>query len=78
MREVCKAINHHWFETLRRPLMQVPKAIANQASRTVSQQEGMRMIETRHGEFVSGPMQVEVWGLRGANGLLAVSGFCPG
>jgi RimJ/RimL family protein N-acetyltransferase len=50
MREACKAINHHWFETLRRPLMQVPKAIANQASRKVSQHEGMRMIGTRGGE----------------------------
>jgi RimJ/RimL family protein N-acetyltransferase len=61
MREACKAINYHWFETLRRPLMQVPKAIANHASRAVSQHEGMRMIETRDGKFVSGPMQVEVW-----------------
>ena len=61
MREAFKAISHHWFETLRRPLMQVPKAIANQASRKVSQHEGMRMSGTRDGEFVSGPTQIEVW-----------------
>jgi hypothetical protein len=61
MREACKVINAYWFETLLRPVMQVPKAVANHASRKVSQHEGMRMIETRNGHFVSGPMQVEVW-----------------
>jgi RimJ/RimL family protein N-acetyltransferase len=61
MREACNIINAYWFETLLRPIMQVPKAIANHASRKVSQHESMRMIGTRDGHFVSGPMQVEVW-----------------
>lgn len=61
MREACKIINRYWFETLSRPVMQVPKAIANHASRKVSQDEGMRLIGTRDGHFVSGPMKVEIW-----------------
>ena len=61
MREACKVINAYWFDTLARPVMQVPKAVANHASRKVSQREGMRMIGVRDGHFVSGPMQVEVW-----------------
>lgn len=61
MREACKVINAFWFDTLMRPLMQVPKAAANHASRKISEDEGMRMAETRDGQFVSGPMPVEVW-----------------
>lgn len=61
MREACKVINAYWFDTLMRPLMQVPKAAANRASRKISEDEGMRMVETRDGQFVSGPMPVEVW-----------------
>lgn len=61
MREACKVINAYWFETLQRPVMQVPKAAANDASRKVSQHEGMRLISMRDGHFVSGPMQVEIW-----------------
>ncbi|MGO3985714.1 GNAT family N-acetyltransferase [Pseudomonas sp. SAS7] len=63
MREACRVINAYWFEALSRPLMQVPKAVANHASRRVSEHEGMRRVSTRDGYFVSGPMQVEVWEL---------------
>lgn len=61
MREACEIINAYWFETLLRPVMQVPKANANHASRKVSKHEGMRLIGTRDGHFVSGPMEVEIW-----------------
>lgn len=61
IREACKVINAYWFETLARPVMQVPKAVDNQASRKVSQREGMRLIETREGHFVSAPMLKEIW-----------------
>ncbi|MHA3737137.1 GNAT family N-acetyltransferase [Pseudomonas sp. Eth.TT006] len=61
MREACKVVNAYWFETLLRPVMQVPKAATNHASRKVSQREGMRMVGTRDGEFVSGPLRVEIW-----------------
>lgn len=61
MREACRAINGYWFEVLSRPLMQVPKAAANQASRKVSEHEGMRRVGVREGDFVCGPMPVEIW-----------------
>ena len=57
-RKACNAVNAYWFDTLSRPVMQVLKTIANDASRKVSQSEGMRMIRTREGDFISGPMQV--------------------
>lgn len=61
MREACRVINAYWFETLSRPLMQVPKAVANHASRRVSENEGMRMVGVRDGDFVCGQMRVEIW-----------------
>ncbi|MGG5291096.1 GNAT family N-acetyltransferase [Pseudomonas shirazensis] len=63
MREACRVINAYWFETLKRPLMQVPKAAVNHASRKVSLHEGMRLVATRDGDYVSGPMQTEIWEL---------------
>ncbi|MBZ9780229.1 GNAT family N-acetyltransferase [Pseudomonas sp. REP124] len=61
MREACRIINAYWFETLSRPVMQVPKAVANHASRRVSEHEGMRLVGVREGNFVCGLMRVEVW-----------------
>lgn len=63
MGEACEVINAFWFETLGRPLMQVPKAVENQASRAISLREGMRKVETREGRFVCGPMPKEIWEL---------------
>lgn len=63
IREACEVINAYWFETLGRPVMQVPKALGNEASRKVSRREGMRMIGTQDGHFVSGPMLKEIWEL---------------
>jgi RimJ/RimL family protein N-acetyltransferase len=63
MQEACTVINRYWFETLDRPLMQVPKAAGNAASRRVSEREGMRLVEVTEGHFVSGPQGKEVWEL---------------
>lgn len=63
MREVCEVINRYWFETLGRPTLQVPKAADNVASRRISEREGMRLIDTVHGSFVSGPMPKQTWEL---------------
>ena len=64
IREACEVINAYWFEVLGRPVMQVPKAVANHASRKISQHEGMRMIGTQDGNFVSGPMRKEIWEMK--------------
>ena len=59
--EACEVINAYWFEILRRPVMQVPKAVGNHASRKVSEREGMRLVETQQGNFVSGPLLKGIW-----------------
>lgn len=64
MQEACEVINRFWFETLPRPVMQVPKAAGNAASKRVSEREGMRLIEVKEGSFVSGPLAKEIWELR--------------
>lgn len=69
MREACTVINACWFERLARPIMQVPKALANQASRRVSQFEGMRLVGLQKGCFVSGEMVVELWEMTRADWL---------
>jgi RimJ/RimL family protein N-acetyltransferase len=61
MTEACTAINRQWFEVMGQPLMQVPKAALNDASKRISMKEGMRLVGTHEGEFVGGTMMVEVW-----------------
>jgi len=61
IREACEVINAFWFETLGRTLMQVPKAVGNEASRRVSLREGMRLVRTQEGRFVSGTMVKQIW-----------------
>lgn len=64
MREACEVINAYWFETLLRPVMQVPKAVDNHASRRVSEHEGMQMIGMQQGHFVCGLMLKEIWEMK--------------
>lgn len=61
MREACEVINAYWFDTLGRPVMHVPKAVGNHASRRISEREGMRLVATAQGDFVCGPLPKEVW-----------------
>lgn len=69
MREACEVVNRYWFETLDRPAMQVPKAVGNQASRRVSEREGMTLLSVSEGRFVSGVMGKELWELTRAQWL---------
>lgn len=77
MREACEPINAYWFETLARPVMQVPKAVANHASRKVSEHEGMRLIGTKEGNFVSGPLLKEIWEMTRAEWLQKKGSTAP-
>ncbi|WP_164990637.1 GNAT family N-acetyltransferase [Pseudomonas syringae] len=61
MKEACRVINRQWFDVMGMPLMQVPKAAPNEASRRISISEGMRKVSTQEGEFVGGRFEVEVW-----------------
>lgn len=61
MKEACLVINRQWFEVLGMPLMQVPKAAPNEASRRISINEGMRKVSSHEDDFVGGRFEVEVW-----------------
>ncbi|MFA0996806.1 MULTISPECIES: GNAT family N-acetyltransferase [Pseudomonas syringae group] len=61
MKEACLVINRQWFEVLGIPLMQVPKAAPNEASRRISINEGMRKVRSHEDDFVGGRFEVEVW-----------------
>lgn len=59
--EACTAIRRQWFEVMGQPLMRVPKAALNEASKRISVKDGMRLVGTHEGEFVGGTMPVGVW-----------------
>ncbi len=47
MTEASDAVTDFWFNTLKYPVLRVPKAIANTASRRISEKQGMRVVATR-------------------------------
>jgi ribosomal-protein-alanine N-acetyltransferase len=61
MSEASTAVTDYWFETLQRPVLRVPKAVANLASRRISERSGMRLIRTEERDYVSGRLATEVW-----------------
>jgi [ribosomal protein S5]-alanine N-acetyltransferase len=61
MSEACVPVTDYWFETLRRPVLQVVKAVANVPSRRISERGGMRLVATTEWDFVSGRLPTEVW-----------------
>jgi RimJ/RimL family protein N-acetyltransferase len=61
MGEAADAVTEFWFETLGFPVLRVPKAAGNVASRRISERQGMRVIATDERDFVGGRMKAEVW-----------------
>ena len=61
MTEACDAVTDYWFFTLKFPVMRVPKAVANTASRRISEKQGMRLVGTEERDFVSGRNTGEIW-----------------
>ena len=61
MMEACDTVTEYWFEVLRRPLLRVPKAIANEASRRISVKQGMRIVSLEERDYVSGRLPSETW-----------------
>jgi len=66
MTEACAVVTAYWFETLGFPRLRVPKAAVNIASRRISQRQGMRLVETKEGDYVSGRLRTEVWEITAA------------
>jgi len=61
MSEACAVVTDYWFDVLKFPVLRVPKAIANTASRRISVSQGMRVVSTGEREFVSGRLPAEIW-----------------
>jgi RimJ/RimL family protein N-acetyltransferase len=71
MSKACDAVTDYWFFTLNFPVMRVPKAVANTASRRISEKQGMRVVAAEDRDYVSGRFPAEIWRSRLANGALA-------
>ena len=61
MQEACTAVTDYWFETLQKPLLQAPKAVANAASQRLSERSGMRLVATGESDYVCGRLPSQVW-----------------
>ena len=61
MSEACDAVTDYWFNVLKFPVLRVPKAVANAASRRISEKQGMRVIATDERDYVSGRFLSEIW-----------------
>ncbi|MBG0812255.1 GNAT family N-acetyltransferase [Methylosinus sp. H3A] len=59
--EAAEAATDYWFETLERPILRVPKAVANIPSRRISEKAGMRIIASCERDYVSGRLPAEIW-----------------
>lgn len=61
MTEASHVVTDYWFEVLQEPVLRVPKAAANTASRRISERCGMRLVATEMRQFVSGEQLGENW-----------------
>jgi len=61
MSEAVNAATEFWFTTLGFPEMRVAKAIANTASRRISENNGMRVVATEEREYIGGRFPSEIW-----------------
>jgi len=61
MSEACDAVTDYWFNGLKFPALRVPKAIANAASRRISEKQGMRVVATEERDYVGGRFATEIW-----------------
>jgi|SRR6185312_3710585 len=59
--EASVPVNDYWFDVLNFPVLRTSKAVANQASRRISEKNGMRVIATEEREYVSGRLAAETW-----------------
>ena len=61
MTEACEAVTDYWFDVLKFQVLRAPKAVANIASRRISEKTGMRIVATEEREYVSGLLTQELW-----------------
>jgi RimJ/RimL family protein N-acetyltransferase len=59
--EASAAATDYWFDVLGKPMLRVPKAVANPASRRISEKQGMRVARRLELPLVSGVEAAELW-----------------
>ena len=59
--EASEAVTDYWFEGLGKTVLSVPKAVANPASRRISEKQGMRVVRRLDLSLVSGVEEAELW-----------------
>jgi RimJ/RimL family protein N-acetyltransferase len=60
MQEAADAVTDFWFNELKFPVLRAPKAVANTASRHISEKQRMRLVATEERNFVCGRMPAEI------------------
>ena len=61
MTEAAERATDFWFDELGFPVMRVPKAIRNAASRRISEKQGMRVVAVEERGYVCGRLPSEIW-----------------
>jgi ribosomal-protein-alanine N-acetyltransferase len=61
MSEAADAVTDFWFDVLGFAVLRVPKAIENEASRKISEKQGMRMVGRAERDYVGGRLMSETW-----------------
>ena len=61
MSEACLWANDYWFDKLGSSVLRVSKAVGNQASRRISEKQGMRLVGTEMKDYVCGCLLSEKW-----------------
>lgn len=59
--EASEAATDYWFDVLDKTVLRVPKAVANPASRQISEKQGMRVVRRLDLPLVSGVEKAELW-----------------
>jgi [ribosomal protein S5]-alanine N-acetyltransferase len=61
MSEACEAVTDFWFHALKFPVLRTRKAVANTASRRISEKSDMRVIAIEERDYISGRLLSETW-----------------
>ena len=61
MTEAVDAATDYRFDTLGFPVLRVPKAVGNIASRRISEKQGMRVVAVGEKDYVGGRFPAEIW-----------------
>ena len=61
MTEAVIAVTDYWFDVLGFPVLRVPKAADNVASRRISEKHSMRLMGSEERDFVAGRLPAEIW-----------------